>query len=296
MRTNHIFTPSGVHGRRGGHAIRVILRVHSRIVAIVRRARRLVTYWRYRGSRYQCPTCGRGCSGFLPLATLEGGKYVRAIEVDGVARSVEGYETLNVENYLCPFCGATDKARLYALFLRVALDELASRRRVRFVHFAPDVGIAAIVRQFANIEYRTADLYRTDVDDRVDLTNLDVYPDASVDCLLCSHVLEHISDDATAMRELHRVLAPGGFGIVMVPILLSIDTTYEDATKTTHAQRLRHFGLEDHVRVYAKQDFVARLERAGFQVELLGRDHFGNALFERSGITPQSVLYVVRKY
>lgn len=35
-------------------------------------------------------------------------------------------------------------------------------------------------------------------------------PDGSVDVVLCSQVLEHADDPARAVRELHRVLVPGG--------------------------------------------------------------------------------------
>ncbi len=35
--------------------------------------------------------------------------------------------------------------------------------------------------------------------------------------MVCYHVLEHIADDASAMREITRVLAPYGLAIVQVP-------------------------------------------------------------------------------
>jgi predicted SAM-dependent methyltransferase len=45
---------------------------------------------------------------------------------------------------------------------------------------------------------------------------------------------------------LYRILKPGGWGIIMVPILLSIEETYEDRSIVTESERLLHFGLEDH--------------------------------------------------
>jgi len=41
--------------------------------------------------------------------------------------------------------------------------------------------------------------------------------DASIDFVLCTEVLEHIPDDAQAVRELRRVLAPGGWLLITVP-------------------------------------------------------------------------------
>ena len=81
---------------------------------------------------------------------------------------------------------------------------------------------------------------------------------------MCSNVLEHVSDDRMAMRELHRVLAPGGTAFVQVPI--RGETTFEDPSVTDPVERTRLFGQEDHVRFYGR-DIIQRLEQAGFQVE-----------------------------
>ena len=43
------------------------------------------------------------------------------------------------------------------------------------------------------------------------------FPDASVDRVMASEVLEHIPDDVTAMAEIFRVLKPGGRVAVTVP-------------------------------------------------------------------------------
>ena len=111
---------------------------------------------------------------------------------------------------------------------------------------------------------------------------------------VCSHVLEHIPDDRKAMRELHRILKPDGFGIVMVPLVHGVDETHEDPAIDTIALRWKYFGLGDHVRQYGKRDFLARLASAGFAVDPLGIDHFGRQVFRRAGIAEDSVLYVVR--
>ena len=43
------------------------------------------------------------------------------------------------------------------------------------------------------------------------------FPDATFDRVICSEVLEHIPDDVSAMRELNRVLRPGGTMAITVP-------------------------------------------------------------------------------
>ncbi len=122
-----------------------------------------------------------------------------------------------------------------------------------------------------------------------------IYADGSIGFFICSHVLEHVADDRRALAELYRVLKPGRRGILVVPIVLTITEIDEDPTITDPAERWRRFGQDDHVRLYSKQGFLARVRDAGFVVHQLDRAFFGAETFARHGITQQSVLYVVEK-
>ena len=42
-------------------------------------------------------------------------------------------------------------------------------------------------------------------------------PDTSIDCVTALDVLEHLADDAAAIREIHRVLRPDGIAVFTVP-------------------------------------------------------------------------------
>jgi ubiquinone/menaquinone biosynthesis C-methylase UbiE len=100
----------------------------------------------------------------------------------------------------------------------------------------------------------------------LDLTAIDA-SDQSFDVVLASHVLEHIPEDEQAMREIRRVLAPGGWAFLVVPFDPDREVSYEDPLITSREGRKAAFGQEDHVRWYAGPDFEKRLERAGFSVE-----------------------------
>jgi len=134
-----------------------------------------------------------------------------------------------------------------------------------------------------------------EVDDKLDIQDLHLYNDNSFDVFICSHILEHVTDDIKAMKELYRILSPGGFGITMVPMLKPVTQTKEDPAVTDTSLRLKYFGQADHVRLYAKQQFIERLTSVGFKVKWYTVDDFGKELFQQSGITQQSVLYVVEK-
>lgn len=87
--------------------------------------------------------------------------------------------------------------------------------------------------------------------------------DASVDLMVCYHVLEHVPDDAAAIAEMARVLAPGGIAVVEVPWRPDVPT--DEDPDASREERIRRFGQADHVRYYGS-DFEARLESGGLRV------------------------------
>jgi len=244
----------------------------------------------YLGSCCRCPVCLTGLRAFKAAR----GGFPDELERYGFYPA-SAFETFNLDAVSCPACDATDRERLTALYLAEAFRAFDPRRRYRLIEFAPGPGLPALFKRYPFVDYRSADLYRADVHDTVDITDMRIYADRSVDVFLCSHVLEHVSDDRKAMLELHRILKPGGFGVVLVPLVSGVEETHEDPAIDTPALRWKHYGLDDHVRQYGKRDFVDRLTGAGFTVDQLGIGHFGAAVFKDAGITEKSVLYVVRR-
>jgi len=244
---------------------------------------------KYLGSEHSCPVCGTNVQLFKPVWE----SYFRLMR--GRPYPFASVETFNWQAYSCPACDASDRERLYALYIDRIMSSLNPLRRYRLLEFAPSPGLRRKLRRTAIFDYRSADLVRRTVDDRVDITDMRIYPDGSIDIFICSHVLEHVPDDRRGMEELFRVLKSDGFGIVMVPLIKGVDRTDEDSANRGAEWRLNHYGDSDHVRQYGIQDFYDRLTKAGFHVDLLDMDYFGRETFRKAGIAEDSRLWVVSK-
>jgi ubiquinone/menaquinone biosynthesis C-methylase UbiE len=81
------------------------------------------------------------------------------------------------------------------------------------------------------------------------------FPDGSFDAVICSSVLYHqwVGDIARAVREMHRVLRPGGVLLVNVPAFPFLHTAHDEAVMT--ARRFRKAEIRQ---VLLKQNFKIR--------------------------------------
>lgn len=201
-------------------------------------------------------------------------------------------EMIALNTYSCPSCGASDRERLYGWWLNQQIETGRLTPGCNILHFAPEQALSKKIRQWGLFDYQTADLMMAGVDHPIDITNMS-FPDQSFDFFICSHVLEHVSDDHLAIRELARITRPQGCGILMAPICLDIETTLEDPTTTSETERWHLFGQNDHVRLYSHHGYIDTVERNGFTVQQLGINLFGDELFARLGLSPTSILYVV---
>jgi SAM-dependent methyltransferase len=270
-------------------------RLLPRALRFVRRKRRLAL-WKLQSlfGKYRCNVCGHRVFHFLPLSAVHPGTVVNKQKY-GFRHELE---TFNFLEYSCPFCGATDHDRLYALYLDEVLAKDYGAEGIRIVDFAPVRCLSAYIRRkmcHRPGAYRTADLFDPNVDDQVDLMDLHIYRDGQFNFFICSHVLEHVTDDRKALRELFRVTKPGGSGIVMVPVPLDLEQVDEDPSVTDEPERWRRFGQNDHVRLYSKKGLLERIRQAGFEVAELGGAHFGVKRLEPLAILRASVLYVVTR-
>jgi len=177
----------------------------------------------------------------------------------------------------CPNCGAIGRFRLVWLYLSGATDILT--RRARVLHLAPEPAIARRIRAEAPWDYVTADLVRDDVDLRLDAAHIP-FGEARFDAVVANHVLEHVVEDRAAVAEFFRVLAPGGWMLLTVPM-------DKDAAETRllHPGRpLAELGPGEHKRFYG-WDLVGILGAAGFSVRVeRPAERFGAGERHRLGI------------
>lgn len=225
-------------------------------------ARRRLARLVYRGSGVSCPCCGREFRSFAP--------------------------DWNRSNAICPGCGAHERHRSLCLYLEQRTE--LGQRSMSLLHFAPEFALATRLRQIPDLEYVTTDLDPSVGELTLDITQL-ALEDESFDAIICSHVLEHVEDDRSAMRELHRVLRPGGWALVLVPLDLNRETTYEDSSIKTPDERREAFWQEDHVRLYSL-DIADRLREAGLEVTTeYFADHLPPGDAERFGLSGPDIIF-----
>jgi SAM-dependent methyltransferase len=191
----------------------------------------------YRGSAVQCPVCESQYRKFLPYGRIS-----------------------TRENALCPNCLSLERHRLIWVYLQQQTDFFKAKKKV--LHIAPE---ACYIPRFEKIHgegYITADIESPLAKVKMDIHQIP-FEGNTFDVVLCNHVLEHVRDDIHAMREIHRVLKPGGFAILQIPFFNPVpDVTFEDSTITDKREREKIFGQDDHVRKYG-HDYPQRIAQSG---------------------------------
>lgn len=223
----------------------------------------------YRGNKVECPVCHGAFRKFLP------------------------YGRESRENALCPKCLSLERHRLIWLYLGQKTDFFT--RRAKMLHIAPELCFMDRFEALPNLEYVTGDLESPLAKVKMDIHEIP-FEENTFDVIFCNHVLEHVEDDILAMKEMLRVLRPGGWGILQVPFFSPLpETTYEDKSIVSPAGRRKAFGQDDHLRMYGK-DYGERLAGADFKVvkEKLAMELPGEKV-ARYALPKEEIIYRVEK-
>lgn len=199
--------------------------------------RRLLPTWYSLGNRVTCCYCGWTGSRFLPAGAA------------------------HAPNRLCPRCGSLERYRSLWLYLQQQ-GVLQGNTQIKLLDIAPRPCFRNFCRQQPHITYVSSDLNSSQAQVLSDLTQMGM-TSATFDIIVCFHVLEHISDDRAAMREIHRLLKPNGYALLMVP--LKGETTFEDPTIPPERYE-EVYGQVDHVRICG-MDYDQRMIESGLKVE-----------------------------
>ena len=181
------------------------------------------------------------------------------------------YPLITHKEVECPNCKSHERHR--ALWLYFKDNPQLLKKGNKLLHFAPEVTFNKLFKS-CDLEYHPVDISSKNpyIIEQFDVQDIP-YEDNYFDVIYCSHILEHVPDDRKAIRELYRVLKPGGTALILVPINgvafdmpFDVSKTVEDESYDTPELRDKYYGQFDHVRLYGT-DFKDRLIECGFKVQ-----------------------------
>jgi SAM-dependent methyltransferase len=197
----------------------------------------------------------------------------------------------NNRDLLCPGCGSLPRYRLLNVLLKKKHN--LQQDKLNILHFSPAKSLKRKLKNFKNLNYITCNYNTSSEDKDINITSINE-PSHYFDMVICFHVLEHINEDLLAMDELYRILKTNGVAYIQTPF--KEGDIYENASITSAEDRVKHFGQDDHVRVYSIQGLSARLKHAGFNVNTLKATEIcDQSMITHYGIIEEDVIFECRK-
>jgi len=197
------------------------------------------------------------------------------------------------ENIICPYCLSTARERLVILMLQQHFN----LQQKKVLHFSPEKNISEYIRRQTS-DLVSADLhpgFYRNVDKQVQEQNLLElkFEDNSFDLVMANHVMEHIPNDLLAMKEIYRVLKPGGRAVLQIPFSNQLTKTIEQNDEGNPVRNAELFGQKDHVRIYHPEDYITRLQSVGFHVEVLKVSEL--TIEENHALQEQELFFMISK-
>ena len=162
----------------------------------------------------------------------------------------------------CPKCGELERARMAMLVVDQIFDETKALE-TDVLHISPENFLRKIFKKKYK-SYISSDLYREDVDHQFDIQSIP-YPDNTFDLVFASHVLEYVKNDRQAIKEIKRVLRPGGLAFLPVPMLHEKTIDFEN--RPPNKRIIRETGIDyfdryrevfNEVKIYKPDSFDER--------------------------------------
>lgn len=192
---------------------------------------------------------------------------------------------------ICPNCSSQVRQRLFWAIIsnhhRYNKEKIIQDKAV--LHFSPEGRLRYSLKSLTN-NYKSADFfaegyYYDNIDYNIDITDMRTIEEDAFDCVIGFDVLEHISNDRKALKEIKRILKPGGLAILTVPTKDNLKITYEDPSIVNPREREKAYGQFDHVRIYG-EDFYDRISEEGFEVEIVDHTLFDVATIKKYVLFP----------
>jgi SAM-dependent methyltransferase len=175
---------------------------------------------------------------------------------------------------MCTMCASFERHRfLYFVYEKYIFSE-ANKRPIKILHFAPEKSLYDKISGNSNIDYICCDLEPKNFPfvkkiQKEDGLNLS-FENETFDFVIHNHVIEHVPNDKKFILENLRVLKKTGKLIISFPFEPNRLSHFDDSI-TDPKERLKYFGLEDHLRLYGN-DFLDKLKDDRWDIEIIDKD------------------------
>ena len=185
------------------------------------------------------------------------------------------------QKVICPVCGSLPRHRILATWMNT------HKLEGNVLYFAKEGSISRWLKR-NGVKTTSADLYGQ-ADLKLDIQDT-CLPENSWDWVINNHVLEHVNDYQKALKELHRIMKPGGHMIISFPIDETLESVLENR-EADEKERIKIFGQIDHWRLFGR-DSDAILKNAGFRVSKIQGDGLPESIKPFTGPANYDVNYL----